>query len=112
MARTGGIVVTALPIDGYAPQPGDLICTSRTARPVRYSQLPAGYFPAHCDVVVQVSPGSDTVVGGNVDDAVTAKHVPTLPDGRLGDDPNHPLDDRYPWFVVLRVNYDPVIALR
>ncbi len=108
----GGWAITALPIDQYAPQPGDLICTSRTARPVRFAQLPAGYFPAHCDIVAQVGAGSDLVVGGNVDDAVTAKHVPTLPDGRLGEAANQPLDDRYPWFVVLRVSYDAVISQR
>lgn len=109
--RDTGWIVTAHPINQYAPQLGDLICTSRTVRPIRYEQLPAS-FPAHCDIVVQISPGTIMVVGGNVDDAVTAKHIPVLPDGRLGDQSNHPLDDRYPWFVVLQVNDAQLISSR
>jgi hypothetical protein len=108
---TGNWLVTAHPIDQFAPRAGDLICTSRTARPIRYRDLPAS-FPAHCDIVVQVAQGSDTVIGGNVDDAVTAKHVPTLPDGRLGDARDRPLDDRYPWFVVLEVSDAQLISSR
>jgi hypothetical protein len=46
------------------------------------------------------------VIGGNVDDTVTLKHVPTLPDGRLALPGGIPVDTRYPWMVVLRVNYD------
>ena len=47
-----------------------------------------------------------SVVGGNVDDAVTVKHVPVTPDGHLAPPGGPPLDGRYPWFVVLRVLYD------
>ncbi len=102
--------VSAYPIDQYAPVPGDLICTSRTPRPVRYADLPAGDFPAHCDIVVAQAPGLLSVLGGNVDDAVTMKHVPVTPDGRLGMVADQPLDSRYPWFVVLRVAYVPPAA--
>lgn len=102
--------VAAYPIDQYAPLPGDLICTSRTERPLRFRNLPAGGFPAHCDIVVAQTLGPDggeiSVLGGNVDDAVTMKHVPVTADGRLGTSADHPLDGRYPWFVVLRVTYD------
>ncbi|MDA8249708.1 MAG: DUF2272 domain-containing protein [Rhodospirillales bacterium] len=94
-ARTDWLV-TAEPPDAYAPQPGDLICYSRSPRPLRFDDLPAGRFPAHCDIVVAAAPGLLDVVGGNVDDAVTLKHVRVTPDGRLA-------DPRYPWFVVLRV---------
>jgi hypothetical protein len=90
-------VVHAERPDAYAPQPGDLICLSRTRTPLRFEDLPAGRFPAHCDIVVARTPEALAVVGGNVDDAVTMKHVPTTPDGRIG-------DPRYPWFVVLRLN--------
>ena len=45
---------------------------------------PAGQFPGHCDIVVDTQvPGVIAVVGGNVDDAVTMKHVPVTPDGKL-----------------------------
>ena len=97
--------VSAYPIDQYAPVPGDLICTSRTPRPLRYADLPGGDFPAHCDIVVAQAPGLLSVLGGNVDDAVTMKHVPVTDDGRLGAFTDQPLDSRYPWFVVLRVAY-------
>ncbi len=100
-----GLAVDAQPLDVYAPQPGDLICASRTARPLRFSDLPAGAFASHCDIVIDRTPGSLTVLGGNVDDAVTMKHVPVTADGRLSDG-GRLLDGRYDWFVVLRVAYD------
>ena len=94
-ARTDWLV-SAEPPDRTAPRPGDLICMSRTSPPLRFTDLPAGRFPAHCDIVVAAAPGVLSVIGGNVDDAVTLKHVPVTAQGLL-DDP------RYPWFVVLRV---------
>ena len=100
-----GLALDAQSADRYAPQPGDLICTSRTARALRFADLPAGSYPSHCDIVVDRTPGSLTVLGGNVDDAVTMKHVPTTIDGRLSDG-GRPIDTRYDWFVVLRVAYD------
>lgn len=98
-ARTrDDLVVKALPITGYAPQLGDLICMWRANHPVTYAELPAGPFPGHCDIVVARHPGSLDVVGGNVDNAVALKHVPVGPAG-LVNDPD------YPYFVVLRVAY-------
>jgi hypothetical protein len=101
-----GWVVLAESLGAYAPQPGDLICSSRTSVPVRFEDLPARAFPGHCDIVVQVQAGSLSVVGGNVDDAVTLKHVPVTPDGRLAGPDGRVLDGRYNWFVALRVLYD------
>ena len=89
----------------YAPQPGDVICVSRTARPLRFDDLPAGRFPAHCDIVVRRDPGAISVIGGNVDDAVTLKHVPVTAQGMLAAADGAVQDPRYPWFVVLRVQY-------
>ena len=85
LGQTSGWLIVAEPLDAYAPQPGDLICLGRGgARDLRYDDLPAGHFPGHCDIVVDTSvPGQISVVGGNVDDAVTLKHVPVAPDGRL-----------------------------
>ena len=92
-------------LDVYAPQLGDLICLARTRRPLAFDDLPAATFAAHCDIVVASAPGSLSVVGGNVDDSVTLKHVPVTPDGHLAAPGAPPLDDRYPWFVVLRILY-------
>ena len=101
---TNWLVVAEAP-EAYAPQPGDLICLGRgTARDLRYDDLPAGHFPGHCDIVVDVSaPDAISVVGGNVDDAVTLKHVPVTPDGRLAATDGRVIDPRYPWMVVLRL---------
>lgn len=105
-ASAGTAVVAERP-DTYPPQLGDLICQGRGAgRDVRFEDLPAGHFPAHCDLLVDRQPGQIAVVGGNVDDAVTLKHVPVDPSGLLWGPDGRPLDPRYPWFVVLRVRYD------
>jgi hypothetical protein len=98
-ARTNpGLVISALPLAQYAPQLGDLICMWRANHPVRFEELPAGHFPGHCDIVVAQHLGSLDVIGGNVDNSVTMKHVPIGPSGQVS-------DPDYPWFVVLRVNY-------
>ena len=92
----------------YAPRQGDLICTGRDrSRGIRFSDLPtSNSFPSHCDIVVEMRPGELSVLGGNVDDAVTEKHVPVMPDGRLAGPDGTLLDTRYPWFVVLEVLYE------
>lgn len=102
---TSGWIITAERPESYAPQPGDLICLGRgSARSLRYDDLPAGAFPGHCDIVVDTQvPGTIAVVGGNVDDAVTLKHVPVTPDGRLAGPDGTALDQRYAWMVVLRL---------
>ncbi|HEY4171425.1 MAG TPA: DUF2272 domain-containing protein, partial [Rhodopila sp.] len=43
--------------------------------------------------------------GGNVDHAVTMKHIPVAPDGRLAMPNGTLVDTRYDWFVVLQVAY-------
>ena len=108
-ADTGGgnLVVTAERPDRYAPQPGDLICLGRGgSRALTYDQLPTTSFPGHCDIVVSVEPSQLTVIGGNVDDTVTEKHIPVTASGMLSDPVTGVVDTRYPWFVVLRVLYD------
>jgi hypothetical protein len=105
LGRTSGWAVIAERVDDYAPVPGDLICFSRTRRPLTYERLPARHFPAHCDMLVARDAGQLTVIGGNVEHAVTMKHVPVI-DGRLAEPGGRVLDTRYPWFVVLRVLYD------
>ena len=104
LGQTANWVISAERPESYAPRPGDLICMGRGRwATLRYDDLPNGSFPAHCDIVVQ-TPGNElVVVGGNVDDAVTMKHVPVTPDGKLADPSGVVLDQRYPWMVVLRV---------
>jgi hypothetical protein len=107
LGRTSGWALVAERVDAYAPVPGDLICFSRASkRPMTYERLPAPRFAAHCDMVVSREKDQISVIGGNVNHAVTLKHVPVTADGRLADSRNGVLDARYPWFVVLRVQYD------
>ena len=92
--------------EDYAPVPGDLICFGTGwARSLTYRDLPVPFFPGHCDIVTKSEPGTLTVIGGNVDDAVTMKHVPTTPMGFLATPDGHVLDPRYHWFAVVRVLY-------
>ncbi len=100
--------LTAYPPDKYAPMMGDLICVGRgRSAALHFADLPTDYsFPSHCDIVVGVKPGMLTVIGGNVDDAVTEKHVPVTAAGMLAGPDGVAVDTRYPWFVVLKVNYD------
>lgn len=102
----GGVLAAERP-EAYAPAPGDLICTGRgTARDLTFDDLPTdGDFPGHCDIVVAQADGIVSVIGGNVDDAVTMKHVPTTADGRLASPDGTVIDTRYPWLCVLRVRY-------
>src|SRR5262249_39681014 len=105
LGQTSNWVVVAENPQDYAPRPGDLICLGRgNAKDLRYDDLPAGHFPGHCDIVVDASvPGQISVVGGNVDDAVTMKQVPVTADGKLVTADGQVLDTRYPWMVVLRL---------
>jgi hypothetical protein len=93
-------------VDEYAPVPGDLICYSRENFKLTYEKLPRRRFAGHCDMVVARDRAQISVIGGNVDHAVTMKHVPVTADGRLAEPGASVLDARYPWLVVLRVLYD------
>ena len=55
-------------------------------------------------------PGQISVVGGNVDDAVTMKHVPVTPDGRLATPDGQIIDPRYKWMVVLRLQSGALVS--
>jgi hypothetical protein len=106
LGRTSGWAMVAERVDEYAPLPGDLICYSREKYKLTYEKLPRRRFAGHCDMVVARDTAQISVIGGNVDHAVTMKHVPVSTDGRLAEPTNRVLDARYPWFVVLRVFYD------
>jgi hypothetical protein len=101
-----GIIISAERPAAYPPQRGDLICMWRGRQPVRYDDLPTGRFPGHCDIVVSTKGSSLDVIGGNVDNSVSLKHVPATPDGRLADASGAVVDPDHGWFVVLRVAYD------
>jgi hypothetical protein len=107
------LAIVAEPPQRYAPQPGDLVCLWRGSRPIRYAELPAGNFPAHCDIVVATHPGAIDGIGGNVADTVAMWHIPTTDDGRLVAPDGTVVDPNHPWFVVLRVTYDsdgPIVS--
>jgi hypothetical protein len=111
-----GWLVSAERPEVYAPGPGDLICHGRDqAAALRYDNLPtAELFPAHCDIVVEgpktgVIPSVISVIGGNVQDTVTMRHVPVTPEGRLARADGTVLDQQRPWMVVLRV-HEPVVG--
>lgn len=101
-------ILQAFAPDAYAPRPGDLICFGRmNARALKFADLPTpSIWPGHCAIVVDLQPGTISVLGGNVDDAVTMTHVPVTASGTLAGADGVVLDRRYPWFVVLRVLYD------
>jgi hypothetical protein len=84
----------------YAPRWGDLVCFPRgDASGLTFQDLPTAYsFPAHCSIVVSSGVDAISVIGGNVDDAVTLKHLQTNDAGELS-------GNRENWFVVLRVMY-------
>ncbi len=107
-AEGSASALRALSPAAYAPALGDLICAGRdSGRRVRFEDLPTSYgFPAHCAIVVARTPGQISVVGGNVDDAVTLTHVPVGSDGRLAGPDGVVLDARYAWLAVLQVAYD------
>jgi len=98
----------------YIPQLGDLLCVGRgKSRSVTFASLPTSYgFPAHCGIVVAVNQNGPpfghqiSIVGGNVDDAVSLTHVPTDARGALADASGQFYDSRYPWCAVLQVLYD------
>ena len=104
--RTSGWAVRALDPAQSVPQPGDLICTGRgTARLLAFQDLPAGSYTAHCDIVVEDTDQGWAVIGGNVDDTVTLKHVPHDATGRIATPDGTSLDPRTPWMVVIAVDY-------
>jgi hypothetical protein len=84
----------------YAPRLGDLVCFGRgPARDLTFADLPTRYiFPAHCGIVTAGGPDTLSLIGGNVEDAVTLEHLHTNDEGELR-------DDRENWLAVLRVMY-------
>ncbi|WP_246091475.1 DUF2272 domain-containing protein [Swingsia samuiensis] len=106
--------LTAHDPSSYAPKLGDIICVGRgRSRSVTFSKLPTAYgFPAHCGIVTATNQSAPpfgreiSIVGGNVEDAVSLTHVPVDAHGMISDSTGHSYDTRYPWCAVLEVHYD------
>jgi N-acetyl-anhydromuramyl-L-alanine amidase AmpD len=71
-------------ITEVAPQPGDLVCKARKppkstqCSSVSYDNVDNGsYWAAHCDVVTDVGPNAIITIGGNVNNSVAQKTIPT-----------------------------------
>jgi hypothetical protein len=109
LGRDPGSVVE---IGGYAPQPGDLVCAGRGSGPRDSAEFMgrlrqrSGYFPSHCDVIVEVGPDQAVLIGGNVKNGVTATATP-LQDGRFVPTPTRPWAVAY----ILRDGADPCATL-
>lgn len=56
----------------HRPQLGDLVAAWRKS-PVTFDTVPAGFFPSHTDVVVEVRRGEVCTLGGNVAQSVSLK---------------------------------------
>ena len=86
--------------DEMAPRPGDLVGFSRTARVKNRADieafLPDKFFPSHTDLVIDVSPGRVTAIGGNVSQTIKTSSIKTDGGGKIDPASNH--------FFVLRVN--------
>jgi hypothetical protein len=79
--------------DERAPQVGDLICSSRNGSGTTLDNLNRG--AGHCDLVVEVRPGSVAAIGGNVGDSVSRSVFPLDANGFLS-----PISAR-PYFTVI-----------
>ena len=90
--RPGGAFIPHRP-DQRAPQVGDLICASRNGSGTTLDNLNRG--AGHCDLVVEVRPGSVAAIGGNVGDSVSRSVFPLDANGFLS-----PISGR-PFFTVI-----------
>ena len=79
--------------DQRAPRVGDLICASRNGSGTTLDNLNRG--AGHCDLVVEVRPGSVAAIGGNVGDSVSRSVFPLDANGFLS-----PISAR-PYFTVI-----------
>jgi hypothetical protein len=80
-----------------APEPGDLICYARQLG-VSYD-TPSADYKSHADIVVARHAGEIEVIGGNVGNSVTVKHLAIDGNGLL-------IDDQFAWFAVLQNRLD------
>ena len=79
--RRPGAALIPRRLDERAPQVGDLICSSRNGSGTTLDNLNRG--AGHCDLVVEVRPGTLAAIGGNVGDSVTRSVFPLDANGFL-----------------------------
>jgi len=89
-AKTNRTSVSSNPIKAYrvtefAPRLGDLVCKCRESCEANYDNVGTGTgcMPTHCDVVVEISPGSIRTIGGNLSDSVGSTPVSIDSQGRV-----------------------------
>jgi hypothetical protein len=76
-----------------APEPGDLVCYAR--QPGVSYDTPSADYKSHADIVIARKEREIEVIGGNVGNSVTLKHLAIDDDGLLS-------DDQFEWFAVLQ----------
>lgn len=97
---------SVIDLAGYAPMAGDVICAGRGSGPrdaaefLRRLQEDRGFFPSHCDIIVDVRPDAVTLIGGNVKGAVMAT-ITSVVDDRI------PPASTRPWAVALKLLEPP-----
>ena len=84
----------AYDVSEYSPKVGDLVCYSRESG-INYQNQPPWY-KSHSDIVVEVNKTlrEIKVIGGNVGNSVTQKHLKINENGIL-------IDKKYSWFAVI-----------
>lgn len=92
-AHRPGAALIPRRLDERAPKVGDLICSSRSGSGTTLDNLNRG--AGHCDLVVEVRPGTLAAIGGNVGDSVTRSVFPLDANGFLS-----PISAR-PYFTVI-----------
>ena len=80
-----------------APNVGDLICYSREPN-ISYETQSSDY-KSHSDIVVGKAPGELLVIGGNVSNSVSLKHVRVNAAGKVS-------DNNEAWFAVLSNRFE------
>jgi Uncharacterized protein conserved in bacteria (DUF2272) len=79
-------------ISQYTPKIGDLVCYARQ-NDLSYENRPEGY-ASHSDIVIDIVGKELLVIGGNVKDSVTLKHLKLDNNGIL-------VDNQFRWFTIL-----------
>ncbi|MFN7678130.1 MAG: DUF2272 domain-containing protein [Cyanobacteriota bacterium] len=89
-------------ISDYAPQPGHLICRTRSwaKNEVTYDNaVTYDFFPSRCELVVRSSPNQIDVIGGDQKDSVMREQVKAV-QGKIA--PENAKD----WLVVIETTFD------
>ncbi|MEX0314878.1 MAG: DUF2272 domain-containing protein [Allomuricauda sp.] len=79
-------------LSDYSPKIGDLVCYSRQ-NGVSFDNLPEKY-KSHSDIVVKVNPTFIEVIGGNVGNSVSKKHLRIDGSGKL-------IAQNHKWFAIV-----------